>query len=310
MAVATERWIDLLDASEEELVARVPSQLHPKALARLLEAPAGKEPRPLLRSHGEYVLGLFLVPVMVRDEDRVFYQELGLVLTPEAIVTVRKTPKDGWPFDTEPIRAACRGDESCGQLALQIVEDIADAFLELIEKLTAEIDEVELHVEEWTNERVRARLSRLRGDVARIHQILAPTREAVWEVADNRIELQSGEVFPRELEIDFADAHDRLLRASEGLEFCRELLVSVREYHDSKLANEANEAAQKQSEIVSRLTVIASLLLLPALIVGIFGQALPNQPGLHWSGLWYVSVGLVVLVTIAQLIFFKKKGWL
>lgn len=310
MAVATNRWIDLLDPSEQELLDGVPRDLHPKALARLLRPPAGKDPRPTLQSHGDYVLGLFLVPVLVPEEDRVYYQEVGLVLTTEALVTVRKTPVKGEAFDTVGIRTALRGDEAPGRLALQIVEEIADGFLELIEKLTAEIDEIELSVEEWTNERVRTRLSRLRGDVAKIHQTLAPTREAVWQVADNRIEIAGrDEIFPKEVEIDFADAHDRLMRSSEGLEFCRELLVSVREYHDSKIANEANEAAQKQSEIVSRLTVIASLLLLPALIVATFGMALPNQPGLGWSGLWWVAIGLCAAVTIGQLWLYRRKRW-
>ena len=309
--MATDRWIDLLDPSEGELLQRVPRDLHPKALARLLQPHEGKDPRPTLQSHGDYVLGLFLVPVLVPEEDRVYYQEVGLVLTTDGLVTVRKTPLNGEPFDTVGIREACRGDEPPGRLALQIVEEIADGFVELIEKLTAEIDEVELNVEEWANDRVRTRLSRLRSDVAKIHQTLAPTREAVWQVADNRIEIAGKqEIFPKDVEIDFTDAHDRLMRAGEGLEFCRELLVSVREYHDSKLANEANEAAQKQSEIVSRLTVIASLLLLPALIVATFGMALPNQPGLGWGGLWWVAVGLCAAVTVAQVWFFKKKRWI
>jgi magnesium transporter len=235
---------------------------------------------------------------------------VGLVLTGEAIVTVRKTPLNGEPFDTLAVREACRGDEPPGRLALQIAEEIADGFLLLIDKLTEEIDEVEANVEEWTNDRVRNRLSRLRSDVAKIHQSLSPTREAMWQIADNRLDARGKEeIFPKDVEIDFADVHDRLMRATEGLEFCRELLNSVREFHDSKLANDANEAAQKQSEIVSRLTIIASLLLLPALIVAIFGMALPNQPGLDWPGLWWVAVGLCAGVTVLQLWFFRKKGW-
>jgi len=41
----------------------------------------GDEPRPKLETHGEYVLGVLLVPVILADEDRVYYQEVDLVLT-------------------------------------------------------------------------------------------------------------------------------------------------------------------------------------------------------------------------------------
>ena len=41
------------------------------------------EPRPTLEGHGNYVFGVFLVPVLVPNEDRVFYQEVDVVGTRE-----------------------------------------------------------------------------------------------------------------------------------------------------------------------------------------------------------------------------------
>src|SRR5919201_1841480 len=106
MAGAT--WIDLLDPSEEELRRRAPRALHPMALDQLL-APAKHEdePRPTLEGHGDYVFGIFLVAVAVPEEDRVFYQEVDVVVTPEAILTVRKTPPRDRPFDPSATREAC-----------------------------------------------------------------------------------------------------------------------------------------------------------------------------------------------------------
>ena len=70
-------WVDLLDPVEEELKKVLPPQIHERALEQLLEpARHDDEPRPRLEGHDHYVFGVFLLPVAVREEDRVFYQEI------------------------------------------------------------------------------------------------------------------------------------------------------------------------------------------------------------------------------------------
>src|SRR5436305_708748 len=67
------------------------------------------EPRPTLRSHGHYVFGIFLLARAVPDEDSIYYQEIGVVLTHDTMLTVRKTPADGGePYDIASVRAAVR----------------------------------------------------------------------------------------------------------------------------------------------------------------------------------------------------------
>ncbi len=92
----------------------MPSEVHERAVEQLV-APAqhADEPRPKLESHGDYVFGVFLVPVAVNDEDTLFYQEVDLVMTRDVLVTVRKTPEGGRPpWDPGPAQAACRTDEN------------------------------------------------------------------------------------------------------------------------------------------------------------------------------------------------------
>src|SRR5919198_4577809 len=117
MAAETPNWLDLLDPSPEELRRCLPGTIHPSAL-ELLEAPAqhGDEPRPQLAGHGDYVFGTFLVPVAVREEDRIYYQEIDLVLTLDTIVTVRKTPEGGEPFKIEDVKEAVRPGDPPGMI--------------------------------------------------------------------------------------------------------------------------------------------------------------------------------------------------
>lgn len=297
-------WIDLIDPSEAELRDKLPADVHATALRALLAPHVhDDEPRPRIESQGDYVLGIFLVPIAVPAEDRVYYQEIDFVATVETFVTISKTPPGEKPFDPKPAKEACRVHEDVGMYAYHLVDHIAESFLDLVDDLDDEIDELEDMVGSQSVRVVGRRLRELRQDVRGIRRTLTPTRDAVRRIVDDRVELDEGEMFPREVEIAFGDAYDKLLRSTEALESSRDALGGVRDYLQGKIAND-------QNEVMKRLTVIASLLLVPTFIVGLYGQNFRHIPELAWGyGYWW-SWGWIIATTLAQLAFFRAKRWI
>jgi magnesium transporter len=299
-------WIDLLDPTEDELRAALQRDVHARTLEQLLRpARQDDEPRPRLEGQDGYVFGVFLIPIAIRDEDRVFYQELDLVTDRERLVTVRKTPELGHPFDPRPAQESVRsgGDQRTGLMVYRLVDLIAEYFLDLVDALDDEIDELEDGIERWPASQVRVRISQLRHDLLHVRRTLGPTRDAIRKVVDRRVDTrQHGEVLPRDIELDFADVYDKLLRAIDRLDFSRDLLASARDYQQAKIAND-------QNEVTTVLAVIASVLLLPTFIVGLYGQNFKHIPELNWSfGYWW-SWGLILVTTALQLAFFRWLGW-
>ena len=312
--MARAAWTDLLDPDEAALRAALPDEVRVDVLRELLR-PAdenGARVRPSIKSHGSYVVGLLLVAVAVPDEDVVFYQEVDFVLTRERIVTVRKSPGARPPFDLAAVEQVCDlhgGELAPGTIAYHLVDELAERYLDLLDDLDDEIDELEEHVDEWPAEKSRQRISELRHDFLHIRKTLGPTRDAVREIVDGRVDVEgrmlfSREAFPREVERQFATTYDKLLRATESIEYARDLLAAVRDYQQARVAIDQNEATKK-------LTAIASLLLVPTFIVGVYGQNfIRSMPELRWEyGYWW-SWSLIVVVTAAQLIYFRRKGWL
>jgi magnesium transporter len=299
-------WIDLIDPSPDELRAKLPKEVLESALDLLL-APArhADEPRPTLQTHGDYVFGVFLIAVAVPEEDRVFYQEIDVVVTHDFLLSVSKTPPGEHPYDPRPAREACRPDDNGGMMLYRLVDDIAEHYLDLVDALDGEIDELEDTVETASAQETRTRLSELRHDLLHIRRTLAPTRDAVRRVVDNVIEVEAGEeVFPHDVEVAFNSAYDKLMRAFDGLELSRDLIASVRDYLQSKVAND-------QNEVMKKLTVIASLLLLPTFIVGLYGQNFQhNFPELRWRFGYGYSWGLIIVTTLLQLWFYRRKKWI
>jgi magnesium transporter len=303
-------WIDLLDPSEEEIQAHAPDGFEPRLL-ELFTRPADPADgaRPFLRGFGGYVAGIVLATVLEPERDRLYYQEVDLIITREHIVTIRKTPSGEDAYDPETVREICARKEHVppGKVAYYLYEDVAERYLDLLDGLDDEVDELEENITAWPSERIRRRLSELRHDLLHIRRTLSPTRDAVRGIVDGRIDVERGmlrrEVFPEETERAFGVVLDKLLRATESLDYTRDLLAAVRDYH-------ATEIATEQNEIIKRLTVIAGLLLFPTFVVGVYGQNFDHMPELHWHLGYLFSWAVIVVATAAQLAFFRWKKWI
>ncbi|HEY6029297.1 MAG TPA: magnesium transporter CorA family protein [Gaiellaceae bacterium] len=298
-------WIDLLDPSAEQVRAEAPRELEESAVELLLRpAQHEDEPRPTLRGHGTYVFGVLLSACTPDGTDRIVYQEIDLVLTRDALLTVRKTPEGAPPFDPSELRTAVKESDTGGMIVYRLVDEIAERYLDLIDDLDEQIDGLEDMVETLPAAEVRERISAYRHQLLHVRRTLAPMRDAVRRVVDDVVEVDDGpDVFPHDVEVAFNAVYDKLLRAVDGLELTRDLLAGVRDYSQAKIG-------QDQNEVMKRLTVVASLLLVPTFIVGLYGQNFRDLPELRWGWGYGWSWLLIVATTVFQLWYFRRKRWI
>jgi magnesium transporter len=83
----------------------------------------------------------------------------------------------------------------------------------------------------------------------------------------------------------------------------RDLAAGVRDYAQAKSASD-------QNEIMKRLTVIAALFLPPTFIVGVYGQNFRDMPELRWHLGYVFSWTVIIAITTAQLVYFRRKRWI
>ena len=109
-------------------------------------------------------------------------------------------------------------------------------------------------------------------------------------------------LFPASVETEFIDTYETLVRATEELDVARDLLAGVRDFLQAKITEAQNDVAKK-------LTVIASLVLVPSLIVGFYGQ---NFGSAFDDAFWSLGVsgGLILATTVFQVSLFRWRRWI
>jgi magnesium transporter len=299
------RWTDLVDPTREDVLAALPVHVDPEVVETLATPPSdGRDPRPVLEGHGAYVFGVLMAASPVPDENRIAYQEVDFVATPTLLVTVRKTPVGGVVPTYPPavLHPAVEGGAPAGALVHKLVDDVADSYLTSIDEIYGEIEELEDAIDTALPSLVRERISTFRHELLDARRMMSATRAAVRRIIDGRVEVGDHALFPPEIELRFADTYETLVRAIEELDIARDLLAGVREHHQSKIT-------ENQGEIAKKLTVIASLVLVPSLIVGYYGQNFDSAfDERYWS--IGVSSGLILASTVVQLALFRWRRWI
>jgi len=296
-------WTDLVDPSREDILHAVAARVDPEAIELLAEpAGDGRAVRPLLEGHGSYVLAVLAHPVTRAGAADVEYLELDVIATRTAVVTVRKTGHRGGLAPVDGIAARVDADASCGGVFHGAVDDAADAFLGLVDGMYEAIDDLEGDVEHLPGPEVRRRIAVLRNELLLARRAASATRGVARRIVDGRVDVGRSELFPPEVEARFINTYETLVRVTEELDVARDLLGGLRDYYQAKIAEQQNEVAKK-------LTVIASLVLVPSFIVGFYGQNFAGEFRAWYWGIG-VSVGLIVTTTLVQVALFRWRRWI
>jgi magnesium transporter len=225
-----------------------------------------------------------------------------VVATPELVVTVRKTPEVGPPWEPSALEVAGADELSAGELVHRLVDDVAESYFDVVDAVDDQIADLEEHIDDWPIDRVRRRLVELRHELHRARRTTSATRAAMRRILDKRLDVGADALFPEHVERLFVDPYETIVRASEELDGARDVLATLRDHHQARIA-------ELQNDVVKKLTVIASLVLVPSLIVGYYGQNFePAFDDAFWS--IGVSSSLIAATTLVQLAIYRWRRWI
>jgi magnesium transporter len=297
-------WLDLLNGTEEErsLVERA-TGLRVPTEADLAEIESSSR----LSTEGNAVY--LSTPMTYRGEDGASHTApLGLVLTPEHLLTVRFAELP--VFQTYAERFAT--DEHVGSVGafVGLIEAIVDRLADILEHVSADLEAISRRIfrpengQKRSTRRTDAQLQATLRAVGRAGERLADIRDSLLGV--QRISIYTHDVGETWIPKDTLHRFRTI----------RQDITSLMDY-DVQLNNKVQFLLDatlgfiniEQNNGIKILTVVSVVGIPPTLIASMYGMNFKNIPEYDWAFGYQWGLSLIFLSAVLPLVWFKIKGW-
>jgi magnesium transporter len=294
----TVTWINIDGLHDTKLMKEIGEtfDLHPL----LIEDIMNTDQRPKLQESDN---NLFLVLKMLRYDETnrtLKAEQLSLVIGKTFLLTFQEQPGDVF----EPVRERIRKQKgriratSIDYLAYALIDTVVDNYIYIIERLGEKIEDMEELVLGNPEPEIMEQLSNYRKEMNYLRKSIRPAREAITQLARLDTELIDTKTIPF-----LDDLEDLITQASEAIDTYREMLSDQMNLYNSALSN-------KMNDVMKILTIFAAIFIPLTFIAGIYGTNFEYLPELHFKYSYFIFWGVMIIVAVSLLIFFKRKKWI
>lgn len=257
----------------------------------------------LVEQHGYFYLvvhGLFFN----REDDSADTPKLDIAFGKNFLVTVHQA---SLPWLDTLIQTAIKDTSAenimshgTPRLLHAVLDTLVDSYFPVMEDLDDVVDELENDTVQIASKEIQSRLFRLKRSLVKMRRVISPQIEVM-----NALINRTGDFIPTEAEPYFADVHDHLVRTFEVIDSYRDLMSGLLDVYLTTVSNRLNE-------IMKQLAIISTIFLPITFVTGVFGQNFGHSPQVeHDAGYnFWIVMGLMLLITLAQLAYFRHRKWL
>ena len=294
-------WIDINKPSEHDIkYLKKRFGIHPLVLDELINP----SPRPRVESHKNYIFMVFYYPIYNIETRETSSRELNIIVSKKAIITSHyqtipplKTLFDSCRFQKQARKTYL--SEGTGQVLYYILSAFWKNCFKKLEKINERIDNIQKDIFSGKEKEMVLEISLVKTDIINFWRIIEPQKEVVESLLKEGLEFFGKPLLPY-----FSDILGTYERVSNALETNKETILALEDTNQSLLSTRINE-------IMKILTIFSVILLPLTLIASIWGMNFPLSLPLTDSpiGFWAIS-GIMLVISVIMIIYFRKKKWL
>lgn len=289
-------WLDLKNPSQEEIEKIMKDYEIPKEAGEDLLSPTPKQ-RVVQYPNCVYIVMHF--PELRNPKNHDHRKEIDFILGHKFIVTVHYD--NIHTIDTIEKNILIETDEieyNAGHIFHKIIKNLYHTLLRDVEVIKEALAKVENGIFKGHEKKMVIELSKIHRDILRFRNAVIPHREAISTLFGI-----VRDFYGEKYEYFIHDMSAECQRVERRMQSNKDMLDELRLTNDSLLES-------KQNEAIKGLTMMAFITFPLSLIATIFSMPTRTKPliGNHFD--FWIIIGIMVVVTILSLGYFKYKKWL
>ena len=256
--------------------------------------------RPKIDEFENYLFIVFKM-LYFSNDDNLIYENVSMVVGKNYVITFQESDGDVFGDLRDRIfngKGRIRG-LGPDYLMYAILDAIVDNYLNVVEAFGDKIEDLEGHIfDADTNDRETPNyIQSLKQEVLKIRRSIFPFKEVV-----NRLEKIDCAIVDPKTHSFLRDLYDHVVQVTESVDLYREMIWSLMDMHMTLISN-------KMNEVMKVLTIMATIFIPLTFMAGVYGMNFDNIPELHYEYSYFILWGLMIIIFVCMLVYFKRKKW-
>lgn len=292
-------WFNITGIHNTEIVEAVNKQfqIHPLITEDILNT----DHRPKLEIYDEYLfVSMKAVYPEMEEPHMPHVEQISFILGTNFVLTFQEVDSDY--FQTIRKRIDREGSRlrsmKADYLLIALMDLVVDHYLSVVENIGDEVQNLEDMIYDNPVKQHLYTVMSNKRTLLYLWRIIQPIQESLYTIKGIPTELinQSNKIY-------LEDVYDHLSTVRDSLDLYIELNNSMRESYSYSIGLKTNE-------VMKLLTIISTLFIPLTFLVGVYGMNFENIPELSWEYGYFYVWGLMILITVLLIFYFKKRKWL
>lgn len=294
-------WVNVDGLGDLDLIRALGEMFGLHRLA--LEDVVNVHQRPKVEEYEDHA---FIATRMLVARDAAVSEQITMFLGEGYLLTFQERPGDVFDPIRERIRRH-RGfirESKADYLAYALLDAVIDGYFPVLEHCGERLEALEDEVVSRPGGAAVAAIHEMKRDLLTLRRAIWPQREMI-----NTLVRDPSPYVADQTRVYLRDCYDHTIQIMDIVETYRETASDLMDVYLSSVSTRLNE-------IMKVLTIIATIFIPLGFIASLYGMNFDpevspwNMPELRWYLGYPFSLGLMLLLALGLLYFFRRRGWL
>lgn len=292
------QWINIDGIHDPEVISSISS--HFKLSPLVQEDIVNTDQRPkLIEENDKMVVFLKLLDFKVANKN-LTSDQISLIMGKNILISFQENTGEFF----EPIRERLRQNKGklrgsgTDYLLYRLIDAIVDNYLLIISTLGDMIEKNEALILSKNSKTFIHQIYHHKTEISFLRKVVWPAKEAI-----KLIKISDAELIAETTRPYLDDLEGLLTHAMETVEIYYSMTSDQLMVYNTHLGNRSNE-------VMKVLTIYASIFIPLTFIVGVYGTNFEFVPEYHFKYGYFGMWGIMIVISVIMLIYFRRRKWL
>ncbi|KRB55839.1 magnesium/cobalt transporter CorA [Flavobacterium sp. Root186] len=236
--------------------------------------------------------------------DNISVEQISFILKDGILISFQEKRSDFFTHIRERLRthAGIVRTKKVDYLLYLLLDAVMENFYITIEDEEDKIEELINLTKKGADPVILEKIENHRDNFNFLKRSIVPLRDSLYYLKTIKDDDENNGLIKKDTFNFFIRLHQKSLELLEQIESDMSALESASNFYFS-------EQSRKMNEIMKTLTIISAIFIPLTFIVGVYGMNFENMPELKTENGYFVVMGIMFMLVLGLIIYFKKRRW-